>query len=85
MIKLNLEFENKDDFEEFFNKNREFFFSSAKITKNYEFLDILKLSKACVTCSCGSLENSCEEDGKGNFSYFFVDYEGSLFRTIVKK
>ena len=40
---------------------------------------------AFITCSCGSREDSCSEDGEGNFSKFFFTPDGSVFRSVEKK
>lgn len=40
---------------------------------------------AFFTCSCGSREDSCSEDGDGNFSTFVFTPEGSVFRIVEKK
>ena len=38
-----------------------------------------------ITCSCGSREDSCSEDGEGNFSRFIFTPEGSVFRSVESK
>ncbi len=40
---------------------------------------------AFITCSCGSREDSCAEDGEGNFSTFIFAADGSVFRRTEKK
>jgi len=40
---------------------------------------------AFFTCSCGSRQDSCAEDGEGNFSTFIFTQEGSVFRRVEKK
>jgi len=40
---------------------------------------------AFITCSCGSREDSCPEDGNGNFSTFVFTHEGEVFRIVEKK
>jgi len=42
-------------------------------------------SLAFITCSCGSREDSCPEDGNGNFSTFVFTREGDVFRIVEKK
>jgi len=42
-------------------------------------------SLAFITCSCGSREDSCSEDGVGNFSKFIFTSDGSVFRSVEKK
>lgn len=38
-----------------------------------------------ITCSCGSREDSCSEDGDGNFSRFIFTADGSVFRSVEQK
>lgn len=40
---------------------------------------------AFITCSCGSREDSCSEDGVGNFSTFVFMPDGEVFRQVEKK
>lgn len=40
---------------------------------------------AFFTCSCGSREDSCAEDGDGNFSTFIFMPDGEVFRRVEKK
>jgi len=40
---------------------------------------------AFFTCSCGSREDSCHEDGNGNVSTFVFMPEGDVFRIVEKK
>ena len=40
---------------------------------------------AFYSCSCGGREESCEEDGDGNFSWFYFMPDGSVFRQVVSK
>lgn len=40
---------------------------------------------AFFTCSCGSREDSCSEDGVGNFSTFIFMPDGEVFRRVEKK
>jgi len=40
---------------------------------------------AFFTCSCGSREDSCPEDGEGNFSTFAFMPDGDVFRITEKK
>lgn len=40
---------------------------------------------AFFTCSCGSREDSCPEDGDGNFSTFIFMPDGEVFRQVEKK
>lgn len=37
------------------------------------------------SCSCGSREDSCSEDGIGNFSRFYGTTAGDLFRVKFEK
>ena len=49
----------------------------------YRFLQCNAI--AFFTCSCGSREDSCAEDGDGNFSRFIFTEDGSVFRSVEKK
>lgn len=40
---------------------------------------------AFFTCSCGSREESCAEDGEGNVSTFVFTADASIFRIAEKK
>jgi len=40
---------------------------------------------AFFTCSCGSRQDSCAEDGVGNFSTFIFTQEGNVFRRVEKR
>ena len=40
---------------------------------------------AFITCSCGSREDSCAEDGDGNFSTFIFAPDGKVYRKVEKK
>lgn len=40
---------------------------------------------AFFTCSCGSQEDSCSEDGARNFSRFIFTCDGSVFRSVERK
>lgn len=40
---------------------------------------------AFFTCSCGSREDSCAEDGEGNVSTFVFTADASIFRIVEKK
>lgn len=50
-----------------------------------EYGIIRRRSIAFFTCSCGSREDSCQEDGDGNFSTFIFTSDGSVFRHVEKK
>lgn len=41
--------------------------------------------KALVSCSCGSRDDSCAEDGPGFYSQFFVGFDGDVMRLTVQK
>jgi len=40
---------------------------------------------AFFTCSCGSRDDSCDEDGEGNVSTFVFTADASIFRIVEKK
>lgn len=73
-----VEFENR--VVKLFELNREQFFKAAAQIKtdpdNYALM---------LSCSCGSREDSCEEDGEGNYSKFFIDRNANIFRMVQMK
>lgn len=71
-----------EEIEKFFGVNREAFFENAlPYNANVLYSNVI----TNMTCSCGSREDSCKEDGPGKFSTFFVTMDGAIFRRIEQK
>lgn len=49
------------------------------------YRELQRNAVAFFTCSCGSREDSCAEDGDGNFSTFIFMPDGEVFRKVEKK
>lgn len=65
----------KDNILAYFEAHRHEYFEQAEIT-----LQAPQRYSMCMTCSCGSTDESCEEDGQGSFSNFYIMPDGELFR-----
>lgn len=71
-----------DEVVDLFLKNREGFFENAEpYTADSLYNEIFP----CLTCSCGSTVDSCDEDGPGKYSRFFISNEGQIFRKVFDK
>ena len=85
IIELGKLIENKqisdDGIIEFFNKHRIIFMSSPEVNVNYNNPS----SRMIISCSCGSRTDSCEEDGIGFYSQFYIDDVGNIFRMKIEK
>ena len=87
-------FENAID--EFFERNREWVFKVAlpaakklrartTIYARGQSIYNNPMGVGILSCSCGSTEESCFEDGEGKFSWFEFYDDGTIFRDVVDK
>lgn len=77
-----------EDLVSFFNQHRVYFMDeSTKVTYDPTVLEDMKKMgyRAFVSCSCGSREDSCVEDGPGMYSQFYITPFGDVFRQSKEK
>lgn len=77
-----------EDLVTFFNAHRVYFMDeSTKVTYDPTVLEDMKKMgyRAFVSCSCGSREDSCMEDGPGMYSQFYITPFGDVFRQSKEK
>lgn len=72
-------------FSDFFNAHREEIFANATVVEAEEGLIPMAPRSMYISCSCGPVEESCNECGPEHFSYFFVSEDADLFRVRMEK
>jgi len=69
-----------EDLVDFFDENRKVFMAESSLVETSSPRAI-----SFITCSCGSREDSCEEDGNGTYSQFFLTLNGDIERVKMTK